>query len=750
MLSDMHPVKGKKGFFTRKTVTNVKDCTYPLKKELLALMFRDNVQRRTRSYRLLSRDEIDHIWNTQRDLRCEQRRGSIHDMVFNKRQIFRNHWDDYNAVVNNTWDVVEQRIIGHLDIAFPFLKQLLLKYPEIIACGGAIHRAIYDRLWCDIDIFFINAHGCNYNEDGSFDAEAQNTLLFTIIDDLTQRWLHEDTSKWNEYEPSEIHKCVVVQRSEYVVTVYLCDQPHDLRYKYQFVLRVYPNVAAVLGGFDIPLGAMCYDGERVTGTEMGIWCNASKLFPVDTSRRSTSYEYRLTKYTRHCDLIFLSLDPAILDSEISSKVDHAIRERVLSILNKHDAAIVQGDIVNAKDRPPSSQQLMSKAELKIIEYAKDLGYHIYNDIRLHPMVPRDVNLKLASHVNKAVILQLISELRVEYDCALHVYGNDVVIDRKTVIKLPYIRLLNVTYDQNSSTAYRKCMKEPDLEVQHCGVPYVSDYCENRSSQYNGVTNTSLLRRGKFDSVVTFIIIGALARKRLDHINDDGYHEYTFEPNEFYTSHHVSARELLDVEPVINQENYNESVDTILHTGKIYNKRAMKNLFAENCEEIYAMGLTMKREQAIISAYIQSGSCNRLAKQVQTVYNSDIYRQFRRIVYDSRDNLNARMLQNHKIAKERLSNIVWITENPGRQWTSSINPIIEHPSMWYGEYYKPHVIGNRGIERTMWLMWKRPGTVFAWMPRDMFLMILVRVLMEDAADSIAAFAVAGALSLRADL
>ncbi len=35
-----------------------------------------------------------------------------------------------------------------------------------------------------------------------------------------------------------------------------------------------------------------------------------------------------------------------------------------------------------------------------------------------------------------------------------------------------------------------------------------------------------------------------------------------------------------------------------------------------------------------------------------------------------------------------SSISWITENPGTQLTSSINPIIEHPSTWYGPYFKP--------------------------------------------------------------
>jgi hypothetical protein len=32
-------------------------------------------------------------------------------------------------------------------------------------------------------------------------------------------------------------------------------------------------------------------------------------------------------------------------------------------------------------------------------------------------------------------------------------------------------------------------------------------------------------------------------------------------------------------------------------------------------------------------------------------------------------------------------VQWVIENPGRQWTSSFNPIIESDSEWYGRYYK---------------------------------------------------------------
>ena len=46
------------------------------------------------------------------------------------------------------------------------------------------------------------------------------------------------------------------------------------------------------------------------------------------------------------------------------------------------------------------------------------------------------------------------------------------------------------------------------------------------------------------------------------------------------------------------------------------------------------------------------------------------------------------LENAKICIENLKGIKWITKNPGRQWTSSNNPIVANPRDWYGEKYIP--------------------------------------------------------------
>jgi hypothetical protein len=72
---------------------------------------------------------------------------------------------------------------------------------------------------------------------------------------------------------------------------------------------------------------------------------------------------------------------------------------------------------------------------------------------------------------------------------------------------------------------------------------------------------------------------------------------------------------------------------------------------------------------------------------------------------------------------------WIDQDPGRQWTSSINPIIKKPEDFYGEYYVPFGLGIPcDIETTMRLARKfRKGSFFAELPTDLFKLILIYVL-----------------------
>ena len=88
-----------------------------------------------------------------------------------------------------------------------------------------------------------------------------------------------------------------------------------------------------------------------------------------------------------------------------------------------------------------------------------------------------------------------------------------------------------------------------------------------------------------------------------------------------------------------------------------------------------------------------------------------------------------IFRNEKICKENLIGIKWITENPGKQWTSSINPIFKDPRDWYGKYYSPVLVGIPPEVETCLRLIKLERTKSVWtiLPKDVFDLVLGYIL-----------------------
>lgn len=89
-------------------------------------------------------------------------------------------------------------------------------------------------------------------------------------------------------------------------------------------------------------------------------------------------------------------------------------------------------------------------------------------------------------------------------------------------------------------------------------------------------------------------------------------------------------------------------------------------------------------------------------------------------------LNQRMHENARKCQRNLQGIRWITEHPERQWTSSINPIIEDPRDYYGKdrYVPFHVGMPQAIETTLRCIREfRPVSALAVLPNDVFKLLL---------------------------
>ncbi|KAL8689597.1 MAG: hypothetical protein Q9218_004772, partial [Villophora microphyllina] len=88
----------------------------------------------------------------------------------------------------------------------------------------------------------------------------------------------------------------------------------------QIVLRLYKSVSEILSGFDVDCSCFAYDGSQVYGTPRGIAAFMTQTNTVDLTRRSPSYESRLSKYAhRGFEVYWPDLD--------RSKVDPTIFER---------------------------------------------------------------------------------------------------------------------------------------------------------------------------------------------------------------------------------------------------------------------------------------------------------------------------------------------------------------------------------------------------------------------------------------
>lgn len=104
-------------------------------------------------------------------------------------------------------------------------------------------------------------------------------------------------------------------RTKNAVTI--CSQ-HPIRH-IQIVLRIYKTVSEILTGFDIDCSGAAYDGKQVYCTPRALQSYITQINHIDLSRRSPSYENRLSKYSHRGfevywkDLERPRIDPTIFE-----------------------------------------------------------------------------------------------------------------------------------------------------------------------------------------------------------------------------------------------------------------------------------------------------------------------------------------------------------------------------------------------------------------------------------------------------
>ncbi|KAJ6102464.1 hypothetical protein N7486_004891 [Penicillium sp. IBT 16267x] len=111
----------------------------------------------------------------------------------------------------------------------------------------------------------------------------------------------------------------------------------------QIVLRIYHSVAEILTGFDVDCSCAAYDGKQVYASPRAIASYITQANQIDLTRRSPSYENRLSKYGhRGFEVFWPQLD--------RSKVDPTIFERSFSRTEGLARLLVLEQLPKAGDR----------------------------------------------------------------------------------------------------------------------------------------------------------------------------------------------------------------------------------------------------------------------------------------------------------------------------------------------------------------------------------------------------------------
>ncbi|KAI9740971.1 MAG: hypothetical protein M1818_004577 [Claussenomyces sp. TS43310] len=85
----------------------------------------------------------------------------------------------------------------------------------------------------------------------------------------------------------------------------------------QIVLRLYDSVSQIITGFDVDCACAVYDGHKVYASPRALIAFATQTNSIDLTRRSPSYENRLSKYShRGFEVCWPSLDRSRIDPTI--------------------------------------------------------------------------------------------------------------------------------------------------------------------------------------------------------------------------------------------------------------------------------------------------------------------------------------------------------------------------------------------------------------------------------------------------
>lgn len=236
---------------------------------------------------------------------AEYRKPGVTDDLHQLESVnFDLHWDyTFPTLVEANSGYSKLRVAHHnsrdyrdtLYHNYPILQNLT--FDNLMLAGGCVGHYLTskDRYRGDLDFFLWG-----------LSREQANLRLQKILEDLIQAAENINNQReaaaklknsyWNKVDMRFI-------RNRNGLTVFM---DHT---ELQFIFRLYQTRSEILHGFDLGSSAVGFDGETVWLTTLSKFCYEYKVNLVDTSRRSTTYEHRLSKYfSRGFEIVMPRLD----------------------------------------------------------------------------------------------------------------------------------------------------------------------------------------------------------------------------------------------------------------------------------------------------------------------------------------------------------------------------------------------------------------------------------------------------------
>uniref|UniRef100_A0A6C0CFN5 Uncharacterized protein n=1 Tax=viral metagenome TaxID=1070528 RepID=A0A6C0CFN5_9ZZZZ len=662
------------------------------------IMTRDAISRKIRSWPILSDAEMAEM---------ADRTARLRDGTENPEGGYpiSHHLYDFQ-LPEISWKTQETVALNVLEARFPHSIDLLKHFRgRIMAAGGAVFKALYADSADDIDFFFVDPEVEHLAP--SVAKERYDNLLAEAIAFLSSRWLAAPMkADYIDATGQETIGNVHVMRSEFVTTVRLISN-HFYDIKYQFIHRVYPSIGSVLGGFDLGPAMVATDGYRLLATELGAYSAFSRIILMDTSRRSTSFEHRLGKYARLCRLVLPGLDPGIIKTVIKRKPAKEIVARLDRIADgagltakcdqydpesefwEQEYVIRENSVFFLNEEPASRAAVIKKME----KTANKLGYNV-RGMNLLELTPKKFgNVEDVIHC----LEKIAEDSGYRYDHknhAAHIFVSAInsykaqlafemriLTQKRPVLRLPCaninLEMFVPDHDQNSDhLSWVISPAKTNRVAKKC------DYGSNRVWSAAMITlNITMLLGGNLSSVTSGLILKSPGS------------------------------------PIIT--NYGRPEDL-----------QPQEIFAFN--SLYSCAADVQTDDSIKEAIMNSFVQPKFGETEATIDYFKVQTLFFRRLFDRGfANLGYKetILGNLEIVRKRLTGVSWILTNPGRQWTSSINPIMGDPREWYGEYYKSFRLGCIEVETCLRLMRLRPGQ---WknLPKDIFGLIVRLIVWEN--------------------